>query len=221
MLLDIGGGTTDIAVYSPAAASIHTATIPVGGNILTNDISLGLKTTFAEAEDVKRTYGVRAIGRRERADRSQVASLDGPQRREARSVAAAADRRAARARDASHGAANIVENVPRDLVLGEVVLTGGGALLRGIDAIAAEVFDLPVRVGVRSTIGGLTDAMKQPAYATAIGLVLFGAERRDGEAPRCAPGWRGGTVRASSPALAGEIYGTMKLLFYGGTRRDD
>ena len=68
--------------------------------------------------------------------------------------------------------------VPRDQVLGEVVITGGGAHLRGIEATAAEIFGLPVRIGVPTTIGGLTDAVKQPAYATAVGLVLFGAERR-------------------------------------------
>jgi cell division protein FtsA len=69
----------------------------------------------------------------------------------------------------------IVENVPRDLVLGEVVLTGGGSLLPGIEPIAEEVFGLPVRVGVPSTINGLTDMTANPQYATAIGLVLFGA----------------------------------------------
>lgn len=70
--------------------------------------------------------------------------------------------------------AKIVENVPRDLVLGEVVVTGGGAHLIGIDAIAEEVFGLPVRMGTPQSVAGLTEALKQPEYATAIGLVLFG-----------------------------------------------
>ena len=70
--------------------------------------------------------------------------------------------------------ANIAEHMPRDQVLGEVVLTGGGAHLRGIETTAAEIFGLPVRIGVPSTIAGLTDAVKQPEYATAVGLVLFG-----------------------------------------------
>jgi cell division protein FtsA len=69
----------------------------------------------------------------------------------------------------------IVENVPRDLVLGEVVLTGGGALLPGIEPIAEEVFNLPTQVGTANSIGGLTDAMSSPQYATALGLVVFGA----------------------------------------------
>ena len=64
--------------------------------------------------------------------------------------------------------------MPRDLVLGEIVLTGGGAHLKGIEPLAEEVFGLPVRVGTPDAIGGLTEAMKQPEYATAIGLILFG-----------------------------------------------
>ncbi|MBV8371626.1 MAG: cell division protein FtsA, partial [Candidatus Eremiobacteraeota bacterium] len=65
-------------------------------------------------------------------------------------------------------------NVPRDLVLGEVVLTGGGAQLPNIESLAEDVFGLPVRVGMPNTVGGLTDAMALPQYSTAIGLVLFG-----------------------------------------------
>jgi cell division protein FtsA len=70
--------------------------------------------------------------------------------------------------------ANVVDRIPRDQVLSELVLTGGGARLRGIETTAAEVFGLPVRIGVPTTIAGLTDAVKQPEYATAVGLVLFG-----------------------------------------------
>ncbi len=70
--------------------------------------------------------------------------------------------------------AKIIENVPRDLVLGEVVITGGGAHLIGIESIAEEVFGLPVRVGLPGCVAGLNDALKRPEYATAIGLVLFG-----------------------------------------------
>ena len=78
----------------------------------------------------------------------------------------------------------IVENVPRDLVLGEIVLTGGGSQLPAIDAIAEQVFSLPVRIGTPNTIGGLTDAMSAPEYATAVGLVLFGANGERDDAAR-------------------------------------
>ena len=66
------------------------------------------------------------------------------------------------------------ERLPRDVILAEVVITGGGAHLHGIEQAAAEFFGLPARVGVPTSIGGLTDAVKQPEFATAVGLVLFG-----------------------------------------------
>ncbi|HEY0613405.1 MAG TPA: cell division protein FtsA [Candidatus Elarobacter sp.] len=173
VLLDIGGGTTDIAVYADGGV-LHSATIPVGGNILTNDIALGLKTTFAEAENVKRTYGSGLV-RGDEADQSfQVKSLDG---RSTREVTSSQLRSIVLPRVLEIfrlAKANIVDRIPRDQVLSEVVITGGGAHLRGIETTAAEVFGLPVRIGVPSTVAGLTDAVKQPEYATAVGLVLFG-----------------------------------------------
>ena len=169
VLLDIGGGTTDIAVYSLGSA-IYTATIPVGGNILTSDISLGLKTTLSEAEEVKKRLGARENGQP-----FAVRTLDGRATRE-HSTAELRHIVVPRVLETLRMARQkIVENVPRDLVLGEVVLTGGGALLPGIEPIAEEVFNLPIRVGMANSIGGLTDAMSSPQYATALGLVVFGA----------------------------------------------
>jgi cell division protein FtsA len=172
-LLDIGGGTTDIAVYTGGGA-VHTSTVPVGGNILTNDIALGLKTTFAEAEAIKRTYGtasdlddggeagftVRTLdGRTQRVvSRAQLRSIVLPRVTEIFRMAKA----------------QLAENTPRDMVLAEVVLAGGGAHLRGIEAVAAEFFGVPVRIGVPQALGGLTEAVRQPQFATAVGLVLFG-----------------------------------------------
>jgi cell division protein FtsA len=169
VLLDIGGGTTDIAVYSLGSA-IYTATIPVGGNVLTSDISLGLKTTLAEAEDVKKRLGAGGNG-----ESFAVRTLDGRSTRE-HTTAELRQIVVPRVLETLRMAKQkIVENVPRDLVLGEVVLTGGAALLPNIEPLAEEVFGLPVRIGVPSTVSGLTDAMSAPQYSTAIGLVLFGA----------------------------------------------
>lgn len=170
VLLDIGGGTTDIAVYSGGGA-MYTATIPVGGNILTNDISLGLKTTAAEAEQIKRVYGAAPAGDEQF---FPVKTLDGRSTREASTAQLRQIVMPRVVETFRMCKAKIIENVPRDLVLGEIVLTGGGAHLIGIDAIAEDVFGLPVRVGTPDAIGGLTEAMKQPEYATAIGLILFG-----------------------------------------------
>jgi len=170
VLLDIGGGTTDIAVYSGGGA-IYTSTIPVGGNIITNDVSLGLKTTSAEAEQIKRAYGA---GDEQAEQRFPVKTLDGRSTKEATSAQLRQIVVPRVAEIFRMCKTKIIENVPRDLVLGEVVLTGGGAHLSGIEPLAEEAFGLPVRVGLPGSIAGLTDALKQPEYATAIGLVLFG-----------------------------------------------
>jgi len=174
ILLDIGGGTTDIAVFSGGGA-IHTSTIPVGGNILTNDIALGLKTTFAEAEHIKRTYASGAIKDGEKDDTTfSVKTLDG---RSSRTMNVGQLRQIVLPRVLETFRlvkTNIIEHIPRDLILAEIVLTGGGARLRGIDATASEFFGLPARIGVPEFVGGLTDTVKQPEYATAVGLLLFG-----------------------------------------------
>jgi cell division protein FtsA len=173
VLLDIGGGTTDIAVYSLGSA-IYTATIPVGGSVLTSDISLGLKTSRDEAEAVKRQYGA-GVRDSQAEERFSVHTLDGHSTKDV-STAELRGIVVPRVLETLRMARQkIVENVPRDLVLGEVVLTGGGALLPGIGAIAEDVFGLPVRVGIPKHIVGLTETVAQPQYATAIGLLLFGA----------------------------------------------
>ncbi len=100
VLLDIGGGTTDIAVYSCGGAT-YTSTLPVGGNILTNDISLGLKTTIPEAEQIKRAYGAGTAADEGRV--FPVKMLDGRATREATTSQSAIDRRSARCRDDAHG----------------------------------------------------------------------------------------------------------------------
>ncbi|MBV8196502.1 MAG: cell division protein FtsA [Candidatus Eremiobacteraeota bacterium] len=169
VLLDIGGGTTDIAVYSLGSA-IYTATIPVGGNVLTSDISLGLKTTLSEAEAVKKRLGADASDQE-----FSVRTLDGRATREHTTTELrqiVVPRVLETLRMARQ---KIVENVSRDIVLGEVVLTGGGALLPNIEPLAEEVFGLPVRIGTLKSIAGVTEALMAPQYATAIGLVLFGA----------------------------------------------
>ncbi len=170
VLLDIGGGTTDVAVYASGGA-IHTSTIPVGGNILTNDIALGLKTTFSEAESVKRTLACAMPD--DGGAEFTVKTLDGRTsqpvtRAQLRSIVAP------RLLEIFRMAKTQLDRLPRDVILAEVVLTGGGAHLAGIERAAADFFGMPARIGVPTSIGGLTDAVKQPEFATAVGLVLFG-----------------------------------------------
>jgi cell division protein FtsA len=171
LLLDIGGGTTDVAVYSGGGA-IYTSTIPVGGNTLTNDIAIGLKTTLGEAEHVKRT--IASAMHDENATEFTVKALDG---RTSQPLARAQLRAivAPRLLEIFRMAkAQLAARLPRDVILAEVVITGGGAHLAGIERAASDFFGLPARIGVPTSVGGLTDAVKQPEYATAVGLVLFG-----------------------------------------------
>ncbi|MDE2572169.1 MAG: rod shape-determining protein, partial [bacterium] len=178
----IGGGTTDIAVYAGGGV-VLTAAIPVGGNILTNDIAVGLRTTLAEAEQIKRMYGTAAAARSERDETPiEVKTLDGRATRavtvgELRGIIGPRVQELFRLVKRE-----LLEHAPRDLILGEVVLTGGGAQLVDLDAAAQEFFALPVRIGVPQNVGGLTESVRNPAYATAVGLVLFGPNSEN--APR-------------------------------------
>ena len=176
-LLDIGGGTTDVAVYAGGGA-IHTSTIPVGGNILTNDIALGLRTTFADAERIKRTIAS-ALNDRSGDPDFELKTLDGSTHRVSRAQLATIV--APRVREIFRLAqSQIAAGVPRDTILAEIVITGGGAHLFGIERAAAEFFGIPARIGVPTSIGGLSEAVQQPEFATAVGLLLFGPGTRNG-----------------------------------------
>jgi cell division protein FtsA len=175
VLLDLGGGTLDIAVYAHGSV-VHTATLPIGGNVLTNDIAHGLKTTFAEADHIKRTYGSGLLRADEPEQTFHVKTLDGRSTREVTSTqlrAIVGPRVLELFRLAK---ANVLEHLNRDQAVSEVVLTGGGARLRGIELTAAEIFGLPVRIGVPATVAGLTEALKQPEYAAGVGLLLAGPQ---------------------------------------------
>jgi cell division protein FtsA len=174
VLLDIGGGTTDVAVYWGGGV-YHTWTVPVGGNILTNDVALGLKTSFQEAENIKHAYGTANMAIDLGEETFEVKALSG---RTTRSASKMFLRQIVVARMTEIFKivrANLAQNCPPEVMLAELVLTGGGAELAGIDTLASEFFDLPARIGVPMHVGGLTETIKHPAYSTAVGLVLFGA----------------------------------------------
>jgi cell division protein FtsA len=179
-LLDIGGGTTDLAVYWGGGV-YHTWTVPVGGNIVTNDIALGLKTSFQEAENIKHVYGTTDLSMDLDQETFEVKALSG---RTSRGASKHFLRQIIVARMTEifkMVRANLSENCPPEVMLAELVLTGGGAQLAGLDALASDYFDLPARIGYPMHVGGLTETIKSPAYATAVGLVLFGAASDGGD----------------------------------------
>jgi len=175
VLLDVGGGTTDVAVYWGGGV-YHTWTVPVGGDLITNDIALGLKTSHGEAENVKLAFGTTDVAA-DLADATfEVKAVSG---RTTRPAAKHFLRQIIVARMTEIFKivrSNLAENCPPEVMLAELVLTGGGAELAGIDALAADIFDLPARIGTPMRVGGLTEAIKHPAYAAVVGLVLFGAK---------------------------------------------
>ena len=177
-LVDIGGGTTDIAVFTEGSIR-HTAVIPIAGDQVTNDIAVALRTPTQFAEEIKIKYACAL---------TQMASAD--ENIEVPSVGDRPPRRLAR-----HTLAEVVE--PRyeellslvqaelrrsgfeDLIAAGVVLTGGSSKIEGLVELAEEVFHVPVRLGVPQYVTGLVDVVRNPIYATGVGLLLFGYSNRE------------------------------------------
>jgi len=173
-LVDLGGGTTDIAIFVDGAIK-HTAVLSLGGNHLTNDIAVGLRTPTAEAEKIKQTSGCCLVSKVGKDETIEVPSVGG---RESRVLSRQllAEILEPRVEEIfSLVNREIVKSGYEDLIASGVVLTGGSAILPGMPELAEQVFDLPVRRGVPQGIGGLTDVVNSPIYATGVGLVKYGS----------------------------------------------
>lgn len=178
-LVDIGGGTTDIAVFTEGSIR-HTAVIPIAGDQVTNDIAVALRTPTQHAEEIKIRYAcaltqlaasdetieVPSIGERpsRRLSRQTLAEVVEPRYEELLSLVQAELRRSGF----------------EDLIAGGVVLTGGSSKMEGLIELAEEVFHMPVRLGVPQYVTGLVDVVRNPIYATGVGLLLFGRQNQTG-----------------------------------------
>jgi cell division protein FtsA len=174
LLLDLGGGTTDVAVYWGGGV-YHTWTVPVGGAMVTNDIALGLKTSFAEAESIKLAYGTADTTRDLGDETFEVKALSGRSTRPAPKTFLRQIIVARLNEIFKLVRSNLAQSCPPEVMLAELVLTGGAAQTAGIDVLAGEIFDLPARIGTPVNVGGLTESIKHPAYAAAVGSVVFAA----------------------------------------------
>ena len=171
-LIDIGGGTTDIAVFSEGSIK-HTAVLPVGGQYVTSDISTGLRTPLAEAEKIKREYGCAYMPLIAKDEMIEVPSVGG---REPRDVSRQILGRIIEPRMDEilvMAQKEISRSGCEDILAAGIVLTGGGSILEGIPELAEQIFNMPVRRGTPMGIGGLTDIVNSPLYATGVGLVLY------------------------------------------------
>ncbi len=198
-LVDIGGGTTDIAVFTEGSIR-HTAVIPIAGDQVTNDIAVALRTPTQHAEDIKIKYAcaltqlagaeesieVPSVGERpaRRLARQTLAEVVEPRYEELFTLIQAELRRSGF----------------EELIAAGYVLTGGSSRMEGAVELAEEVFHMPVRLGTPQYVAGLVDVVRNPIYATGVGLLLFGRQNRGsrGEAPGVGRGLRGVWERMKS-----------------------
>jgi cell division protein FtsA len=182
-LVDIGGGTTDLAIFERGAIW-HTSVIGVGGDHFTNDIAVGLRTPIPEAEKLKRKCGCCLASLVEDAETIEVASVGGRKPR-VMSKRVLSEILQPRAEEVFHLAWDEIRRAGYEKSLNSgIVLTGGGAILEGMPELAEQIFDLPIRRGCPVEVGGLADHVNSPEFATAVGLVTYAQRNRMGEAGR-------------------------------------
>ena len=173
-LVDIGGGTTDVAIFVNGSV-VHTSILPLGGNHLTNDVAVGLRTPAQEAERIKQKYGCVMTSLVQKEETIEVPSVGGrPPRILPRQILSEI------LEPRIEEIFNLVrQEISRsgfeDRIAAGMVLTGGCSILEGMPELAEQVFNLPVRRGVPKGVGGLADVVKSPMYATAVGLMQVGS----------------------------------------------
>ncbi|MFQ6002421.1 MAG: cell division protein FtsA [Candidatus Zixiibacteriota bacterium] len=175
-LIDLGGGTTDIAIFHEGSIR-HTAVIGVGGKNVTNDIAIGLRTSVQQAEEIKKSYGCALFALVDSDEMIKVPGLGGGDEKDiSRSVLAAI---------IEPRAEEILSLILREmkktnysnLLAAGVVLTGGGSLLEGMTDLAEQIFDMPVKKGIPQGFSGLVDIVSTPIHSTGVGLILYGSEQ--------------------------------------------
>lgn len=173
-LIDIGAGTTEVAIFERGSLW-YTAIIPIGGDNFTNDIAVGLRTPIPEAEKIKKKFGCVAGPATDEQETIEVPSVGRVKKPRVLSRQILADIIQPRAEEVFRLVDNDIKRMGYEKSLNSgVVLTGGTALLEGLEEVAEEIFDLPVRRGDPTGIGGLVDRVSTPDYATAVGLILHG-----------------------------------------------
>ncbi len=176
-LVDIGGGTTDLAIFDKGTIW-HSAVLPTGGDHFTNDVAVGLRTPIVEAEKIKKKHGCALGTMVSEEDTIEVPSVGGRNPRILpRHILA--DIIQPRAEEICHLIYQEIRRAGYESVLNSgVVFTGGSAALVGLAEVAERIFDMPIRCGSPNGVGGLVDVVASPSYATAVGLVLYAHRSR-------------------------------------------
>ncbi len=176
-LVDVGGGTTDIAIFTGGAIR-HTAVIPIAGDQITNDIAMALRTPIPDAEQIKQRYGVAKEVLADPNDRIEIPGVGdrAPRLLSRQSLAAVIEPRVEELFTLAHKV--IRDSGYEEMLSSGIVLTGGTALLPGIGELAEDVFLKPARVGWPTYQGPLTEVIRNPRFATVIGLLLEAQSQR-------------------------------------------
>lgn len=177
LLIDIGGGTTDLALFYDGTLR-YSSVIGLGGVNVTNDIAIGLRTPRAQAEFIKTENGCTLSSLVQEGEKIRVPGVGGREEREVTSHVLSAIVEPRLEEIFSLATREMKKSDYGDLIGAGVVLTGGTARMRGIQQLAEQVFDLPVKIGIPKGIGGLTEIVSNPLYATGVGLVLYGFENQ-------------------------------------------
>ncbi len=196
ILIDLGGGTTDLALFYEGAVR-HTAVLGLGGNNVTHDLAIGLRTPPESAEDLKVRFGSATASRVGAEEMVDVPGMGGREPRPISRQILASMIEPRMEEIFTMVYREVKKNSFSDLLAGGVVLTGGGACLEGVEELAERIFEMPVRRGVPRGVTGIREAVEDPRYATAVGLVLY-AREKDGE------------VRLEEPRLLGRISAPMR-----------
>jgi cell division protein FtsA len=177
-LVDIGGGTTDIAVYSEGAVR-HTAVIPVAGDQITNDIAIALRTPTQAAEELKKRYAcaLRQLAEPEQSIEVQSVGDRPPRKLSKQTLAEVVEPRVEELFELIK--LDLRRNGYEHLIRSGIVLTGGSSKMEGMIDLAEEIFHVPVRLGMPKYLGGLSEVVKNPIYSTGVGLVQFGHANRN------------------------------------------
>ncbi|SPJ16008.1 ATP-binding cell division protein involved in recruitment of FtsK to Z ring [Burkholderiales bacterium] len=204
-LIDIGGGTTDITVFTGGAIR-HTAVIPIAGDQITNDIAMALRTPIPEAEEIKLGHGMAKEVLADANDRIEIAGIgDRPSRLLSRQALAAVIE--PRVEELFTLAQQVIrESGFEDRLASGIVLTGGTSLLPGIAELAEDVFLRPARTGWPVYAGPLADVVRNPRYATVMGLLVEAyAQRQRGRRLVAQSGSLKGTVRRMKEWIVGNF----------------
>jgi cell division protein FtsA len=199
-LVDIGGGTTDIAVFTQGAIR-HTAVIPVAGDQITNDIAHALRTPTTEAEEIKIHYGVALQQLADPEEMFEVPGIGerGPRRLSRQALADVIEPRVTELYELIQS--ELRRSGYQELLSSGIVLTGGSSVMRGMVELGEEIFHMPVRLGIPKYSGSLAEVVQHPRYATAMGLLLEGmAQKKRG-------------IQAHQTRTFKQVLGNMKSWF--------